>query len=184
MGSNSRGFTIVELLIVIVVIAILAAISIVAYNGIQARAHDAAIRSDFRNIRNKLEVYKVDNGTYPFDPVSDTVNPSGSAIRNSLATITMKLSTESYDIDRANTNLLYMASNDGLHFVLLAYAKSGPTYYISDSVQNPSIYTGNGTSQSQYPSGSPGGISSNLGISNIAFYYIYTKSSGGFRVWS
>ena len=34
---KKRGFTIVELLIVIVVIAILAAISIVAYNGIQAR---------------------------------------------------------------------------------------------------------------------------------------------------
>ena len=39
---NKRGFTIVELLIVIVVIAILAAISIVAYNGIQDRARKSA----------------------------------------------------------------------------------------------------------------------------------------------
>lgn len=38
MNSQPRGFTIVELLIVIVVIAILAAISIVTYNGIQQRA--------------------------------------------------------------------------------------------------------------------------------------------------
>ena len=41
-----KGFTIVELLIVIVVIAILAAITIVAFTGIQQRARDSAAKSD------------------------------------------------------------------------------------------------------------------------------------------
>ena len=59
------GFTIVELLIVIVVIAILAAISIVAYRGIQDRARDAAIASKESQVRKKLAVYKVENETYP-----------------------------------------------------------------------------------------------------------------------
>jgi len=44
-NDDLRGFTIVELLIVIVVIGILAAITIVAYNGIQQRATTAAVTS-------------------------------------------------------------------------------------------------------------------------------------------
>ena len=48
---KQRGFTIVELLIVIVVIGVLAAITIVAYNGIQSRARDSARVSDINAIR-------------------------------------------------------------------------------------------------------------------------------------
>lgn len=59
------GFTIVELLIVIVVIAILAAISIVAYNGIQSRARASAASTGLSQAKKKLELYKVDNGSYP-----------------------------------------------------------------------------------------------------------------------
>ena len=60
-----RGFTIVELLIVIVVIGILATITIVAYNGTQARARDTQRASDARNILTALEAYKAINNTYP-----------------------------------------------------------------------------------------------------------------------
>lgn len=62
---NRYGFTIVELLIVIVVIGILAAISIVAYSGIQDRANDMAIKNDLANIAKKYELFKVDHGRYP-----------------------------------------------------------------------------------------------------------------------
>jgi prepilin-type N-terminal cleavage/methylation domain-containing protein len=59
------GFTIVELLIVIVVIAILAAISIVAYNGIQGRARDVSRITKVNQMRDAIELYMLDNGTYP-----------------------------------------------------------------------------------------------------------------------
>jgi general secretion pathway protein G len=65
MKRNISGFTIVELLIVIVVIAILAAISIVAFNGAQARARDSARLSDYKSIQKALEMYRIDNGGYP-----------------------------------------------------------------------------------------------------------------------
>ena len=65
MKKTINGFTIVELLIVIVVIAILAAISIVAYNGIQSRAKDAERQNDMGAIKKALELYYVDNSSYP-----------------------------------------------------------------------------------------------------------------------
>jgi len=60
-----RGFTIVELLIVIVVIAILAAFTIVAYNGIQQRARASEASAALSQAKKKLELYKVDNSAYP-----------------------------------------------------------------------------------------------------------------------
>lgn len=64
-SSKQVGFTIVELLIVIVVIGILAAITIVAYNGVQARARDTIRMHDLKNIQKVVELYHADDGTYP-----------------------------------------------------------------------------------------------------------------------
>lgn len=63
--GKQKGFTIVELLIVIVVIAILAAITIIAYNGIQQRGRDSARKADFQTLQNALESYHSDKGAYP-----------------------------------------------------------------------------------------------------------------------
>lgn len=63
--SKAKGFTIVELLIVIVVIAILAAVTIVAYNGIQAKAKAAAVESQVDKYRKALMQYATINRDYP-----------------------------------------------------------------------------------------------------------------------
>lgn len=65
VNHKQSGFTIVELLIVIVVIGILAAITVVAYNGIQTRAKDQARISKIKEISKAIEAYYVDNGHYP-----------------------------------------------------------------------------------------------------------------------
>lgn len=64
-SQNERGFTIVELLIVVVVIAILAAITIVSYNGITNRANQSAAKSTAATAQKKVELYQSENGRYP-----------------------------------------------------------------------------------------------------------------------
>ncbi len=66
-AQKQSGFTIVELLIVVVVIAILATITIVSYNGITARATESAIMSEISQASDKIELYKLTENTpsYP-----------------------------------------------------------------------------------------------------------------------
>lgn len=72
MKKTTSGFTIVELLIVIVVVAILAAITVVAYNGIQERARFSSMRSDIATLNKSIQLYYADNGTYPVTPTTGT----------------------------------------------------------------------------------------------------------------
>jgi prepilin-type N-terminal cleavage/methylation domain-containing protein len=77
--SNSFGFTIVELLVVIVVIGILAAITIVTYAGISQKAIAASLQSDLSNAATALKNFQVDNGTYPTTISTNcTTNPDTS----------------------------------------------------------------------------------------------------------
>jgi len=59
------GFTIVELLIVVVVIAILATITIVSYNGIQQSTRESTVQSDLATAKKQLLMYKAENDTFP-----------------------------------------------------------------------------------------------------------------------
>ena len=71
--TKQSGFTIVELLIVIVVIAILAAITIVSYNGITSRANSTSAQSAASIALKKAEAFNAETGAYPALP-SDLTN--------------------------------------------------------------------------------------------------------------
>lgn len=60
--AKQNGFTIVELLIVIVVIGVLAAITVVAYNGVQKRANDSKVDTDMRNLEMAIDMARTKNG--------------------------------------------------------------------------------------------------------------------------
>ena len=70
---KKSGFTIVELIIVIVIIGILTLITIVVFSGVNQRAREAALQADLKSSANKLEVFKIDN----FDRYPDSLAAAG-----------------------------------------------------------------------------------------------------------
>ena len=62
---TQKGFTIVELLIVVIIIAILAAVTIVSFNGIQTRAYNARVADTTKQYVKAYQKYAIDNGAYP-----------------------------------------------------------------------------------------------------------------------
>jgi type II secretion system protein G len=72
LANKKSGFTIVELLIVIVVIGILAAIVVVAYNGITQQAKVSQANSELSNFKRAMLAYKATTGELP--PVGDSWN--------------------------------------------------------------------------------------------------------------
>lgn len=95
-ANNRDGFTIVELLIVVVVIAILAAITIVAYNGITKKAQYTSNVVTAKQYVSVLQLYKAQTGSYPYSggasmvgyclgkgyPTNYDADPSGDCIND------------------------------------------------------------------------------------------------------
>src|SRR5438270_863968 len=65
LKKRNQGFTIVELLIVIVVIGILALLVITTYSGIQAKARNSKRSSDVKSLQTHIEAFFSQNGYYP-----------------------------------------------------------------------------------------------------------------------
>ncbi len=63
--SESKGFTLVELLVVITILGILSVIGIAAYSGVQKNARDAKRKADLNKINTYLEAYRAGAGKYP-----------------------------------------------------------------------------------------------------------------------
>jgi prepilin-type N-terminal cleavage/methylation domain-containing protein len=66
MLRNSKGFTLIELMIVVVIIGILAAIAIPNFISMQDRAREGSVKSNMHTVQLAVEDFAVQNdGTYP-----------------------------------------------------------------------------------------------------------------------
>lgn len=77
MMKNERGFTIMELLVVIVIIGVLAAIGVPAYNNMTTRARIAACQANQRTLQAGVGMYFADQGGYPASIAALEGNASG-----------------------------------------------------------------------------------------------------------
>jgi prepilin-type N-terminal cleavage/methylation domain-containing protein len=73
MKKNTSGFTLIEVIVVIAVLAVLVAMTLFAYGGAQARSRDAKRKTDIANITKALELYYQDNGSYPIPSGTSSV---------------------------------------------------------------------------------------------------------------
>lgn len=117
MKRYSAGFTIVEILIIIVVIGILATITVLSFNGVQQQAREAGIKSDFEASAARIERYRSEKGEYP--PV-----PSSSDANLLAANIEIQKSLFSTEVN----NYLYCVSSDGQSFAFAGQSLSRLTY--------------------------------------------------------
>lgn len=72
MKIIQKGFTPIELLVVVSLIGVLATLVIANMNSARERARDAQRKSDLRNIQTALRLYYNDNGSYPLKAVVDS----------------------------------------------------------------------------------------------------------------
>lgn len=111
MGKTNiqRGFTIVELLIVIIVIGVIAAITLVVYNGVRSRATIALLQSELTNSAKAMEVDKAVNNRYATTP---TAANDGKGLPIGKATAFQYRSTATtYCITATNGGVSYMISD-------------------------------------------------------------------------
>ncbi|MGB9848060.1 MAG: type II secretion system protein [Minisyncoccia bacterium] len=65
MRNKNKGFTLIEMLVVIAVIGLLAALILVGLSSFRTRGRDTRRIADLKEVQNGLEVYYMKNGTYP-----------------------------------------------------------------------------------------------------------------------
>lgn len=100
--ASPKGFTLVELVLVIVVIGVLAGMTIVSYSGVQSKAYQAQAMSDANMVADRLEIIYADNRQYPLD-----VSGIGG-------------------IDTSPTTIIFYESN-GTSYCLEAYSTEDPS---------------------------------------------------------
>jgi len=122
MKWQKNGFSIVELIIIIVVIGILATIVVVSYNGVQNNAYNTAVQSDLENAAGQLEAYRTQQSNVTQQFPNTTTQ---------LGTLQIRASKGSYST--STLNFTYCTDTTRQQFALVARSKSGNIYVMREN---------------------------------------------------
>jgi len=118
MGKN-KGFTLVEILIVVAIIGLLASIILVGLSSFRARGRDARRIADLHQVQNALELYFIKNGSYPttapwtgVGSLTDTLKGAGIGV-NAVPNDPNSGSTYNYASAGGNTYVIGATLEDG-----------------------------------------------------------------------
>ena len=189
---SNYGFTIVEILIVIAVVAILAAIIVVVYRGIQDRARNSIKINDLKTTERLVETYKVINGEYPKTTNNPKSNWKAADVRTDdncfngtsqpdwIPGITEKLpQSDSSAVGVGGAGGCYLYASNGAEYVLSAWN-------MLSTPQNTTFYRRLGFREFQTPSSTQfytcnsnpvGGVSGGYNINEDYYKHSYTISN-------
>jgi len=126
-----KGFTLVELLVVIAIIALLSTLSVVALNSARAKARDARRLSDIKQIRTALEMYFDSNMAYPDPTASTTLGTGTMACLTSTGWTTTAGCTGTIFMQKVPTDPI-----PGTYSYIYNVGGSGATYTIAYNLEN------------------------------------------------
>ena len=138
LKQRQSGFTIVELLIVIVIIGILATLVIVTFSGVQQKARDSERKTDINAVAGQLEAFYANKGYYP--PVVD-FNSSTFRAANEIRLDTKALAdpstpaTESLTAGTGAGKVYYMDAKDGSGAACTAANSQCASYTLTSNLE-------------------------------------------------
>lgn len=183
-AQKQKGFTIVELLIVIVVIAILAAVTIVAYTGIQNRAKSSAAQSAAQTVFKKVSLWQIENpGQSPSTTQLEAMGFSLSATSGTTYQYTPG-SAGVWCLNATANNVSYYTSSTVTTPTAGACAGHGVDGVppITNIITNPRAVSGGGAWTNQTPASGSVSYVSNGAQDGGSAYQVITTTVGQLRI--